>query len=496
MKFNKTPIALAAIALCSAMPLGAQTTSVTMQAEGMTRSSYVVEGSLIKLASNSAPGTASQNFSGPSGTYNIQVYVLSEPDGQPTLEVYKANTLLRKHTYPLGNGITSFTLSNVALTKGQAIKLVGKYYNGAWARVDKIVLTPVATTTPAPVAVPAPAPVAVPAPAPAPAPSACANPAGGYEGFGRNTTGGAGKPVYRVTNLNNSGAGSLRDALSQGNRCVVFDVGGTISLSGNLLATGANVTIDGFTAPSPGITLRDNTLVMQGASGAGNVVLRGIRVRGTPAGMDAIRVYKASNIVIDRVSVSGFGDGAIDVTENSRDVTIQWSILGNGDPLHNFPSLIKYDSSRITVHHNLYINSENRSPHCGRSDIATSLAPEIVCDVRNNLVWNYSGKGTEVRTYATANVVNNYYYTNATGSSAAKTIYRGEGGVAYVSGNHSQNGWNVNVSNSSTPYAAVVPTTTDAITAAHQVKAQAGARGPKFGLDATDQGFIGQISIQ
>jgi hypothetical protein len=326
-----------------------------------------------------------------------------------------------------------------------------------------------------------------------PVASGCANPSGGYEGFGRNTTGGAGQPVYRVTNLNDSGSGSLRDALSQGNRCVVFDVGGKISLSSNLLVKGANVTIDGLTAPSPGITLSNSTLVMQGSSGARNVVLRGIRVRGTPVGADAIRVYGTSNVVIDRVSASGAGDGALDVTENSRDVTIQWSILGNGGTSHNV-SLIKYETARVTVHHNLYINSENRSPHCGRSDTATSLPAEVVCDVRNNLVWNYY-KGTEVRTYGTANVVNNYYYTNNTASSAARTIYKAEGGVAYVSGNHSRNGWSVNSSDRSTPFAAVVPTTTDAITAAREVVAKAGARGPRFGLDAADQSYLGQISL-
>jgi pectate lyase len=270
-------------------------------------------------------------------------------------------------------------------------------------------------------------------------------------------------------------------------------VGGTISLASNLLVKGANVTIDGLTAPPPGITLKNRTLVMQGSSGARNVVLRGIRVRGTLEGEDAIRIYSTSEVVIDRVSSSGAGDGAIDVTENARDVTIQWSIFGQGVP-HNNLSLIAYDAARITVHHNLYINSENRSPNCSRSEAAASLAPEVVCDVRNNLVWNYY-KGTEVRKFATANVVSNYYYTGNGASSAARTIYKAEGGVAYVSGNHSRNGWSVNQSDRATPFSAVVPRTTDAITAAHEVVAKAGARGPRFGLDATDQNYLAQIAL-
>jgi pectate lyase len=321
---------------------------------------------------------------------------------------------------------------------------------------------------------------------------ACDNPPGGYEGFGRYTTGGAGKSVYRVNNLDDRGAGSLRDALSQGNRCVVFDVGGTILLTKNLRVQGANLTIDGLSAPSPGITLLNRTLVVQGGgSGAGNVVVRGIRHRGGPD--DGIRIYGASNVVVDRVSVSGAGDGAIDITEKSHDITVQWSIFGQGVP-HNNLSLIKYDASRITVHHNLYTNGQNRAPHCARNDTSTSVAPELVCDVRNNLVWNYY-KGTEVRAYGTANVVNNYYYTSNRLSDATRAIYIEGGGVAYVSGNYSQNGWDINRGNRSTAFDADVPTTTDAVTAAKEVLAKAGARGPRFGLDSTDQDYIGQISL-
>jgi hypothetical protein len=479
--------------------------AVTMQAEGMTLSSYAIEnGNRITLTSSS--GSASRAFSGASGTYNVQVYVQLENDGQPTLELYRGSTLLRRYVYPLGTSLTNFTVSNVALSAGQQVRLVGRRQGGASARVDRLVFQPVATTAPVgstpttststtPTTSTSTTPTTSTSTTPTESTSAaaptCANPANGHDGFGRNTTGGAGQPVYRVTNLNDSGAGSLRDALSQGNRCVVFDVGGTISLAGHLIVRGANITIDGLTAPAPGITLRDRTLVMQGSSGAGNIVVRGIRHRYAPAGEDAMRVYNASNIVFDRVSVSGFGDGAIDVTENSRDVLIQWSILGNGNPLHNTINLIGYNTSRVTVHHNLYINGGDRNPKCD------GTASEIVCDLRNNLIWNYKWYGTRIGPSAHTNVINNYYYSPDSSASSSKTIYMQDGASAYVAGNYSQNGWNINASgNGSTPYAAAVaPATTDAITAARQVVAQAGARGPRFGLDATDLGYIGQVSI-
>jgi hypothetical protein len=460
-------------------------TPLTIEAESMALASYAVEnGNRIKLTA--ASGTATKGFSGASGTYDMQVYVQPESDGQSTLEVYKGATLLQKYTYPLSDTATTFTIKNVAVSSGETLKLVGTANAGAVARVDKIVLSPASTTSTTP----------TPTPTPTPTATACANPAGGYEGFGRNTTGGAGQPIYRVTNLNDSGAGSLRDAVSAGRRCVVFDVAGTITLASQLNVRGGNITIDGFTAPSPGITVRGGGLSLQGGLGATNVVVRGIRVRNVPA--DGISIYQASNIVVDHVSVSGFMDGAIDVTEGSRDVTIQWSIIGNGGAAtHNFPNLIGYRTLRVTSHHNLYSNGDYRHPYCGTNNGTTTLPSEVVCDVRNNLMWDYGGHGTAVMDSGTANIVNNYYYT--TKSSASNTINIGYIGVAgaYVSGNHSQNGWSINgVGNRSTPYPAVVPRTTDAITAAHEVIAKAGARCSKFGLDAADQTYVGQVRLQ
>jgi hypothetical protein len=159
MRLNTIQIALAAIILCGALPAAAQT-SMTIQAEGMTRSNYALEGSLIRVAAMSSPGTATQNFSGASGTYNVQVYVQLENDGQPTLEVYKGATLLRRYTYPLGTSLTSFTISSVAFASGETIKLVGRAQGGAVARVDKLVFQPLApstTNTPPSVAFKAPA---------------------------------------------------------------------------------------------------------------------------------------------------------------------------------------------------------------------------------------------------------------------------------------------------------------------------------------------------
>jgi hypothetical protein len=342
------------------------------------------------------------------------------------------------------------------------------------------------------------APLSVTTPAASPAGTACANPAGGYEGFGANTTGGAGQPVYRVTNLNDSGAGSLRDAVSAGNRCIVFDVGGTISLSSALLVRGANITIDGLTAPSPGVSLTGWGFDWHGPNrGVANIIARGIRIRGTVApeslGADGFQIVGVNNFVIDQVSIDQWGDGSADIADGSSNGTVQWSIFGRGKGSQPKSLLVKYKTTRISLHHNLFINSLDRNPYIAWSDNAAESPTEIVADVRNNLIWNYGWTGMSVRQRGWANVVNNYCFS-AVAPTADAALYIREGGVAYASGNYSPNGININaMGNRATPFPAVVPTTTDALTAARQVVDRAGARGPRFGLDSADLGYVGQV---
>ena len=116
---------------------------------------------------------------------------------------------------------------------------------------------------------------------------------------------------------------------------------------------------------------------------------------------------------------------------------------------------------------------------------------EITCDVRNNLIWGFTQWGTTVRQGAYANVVNNYYY-----GSGSKPLYVFENGVAYVNGNYSKNGTNVDAwSNRSTPFSAPSITMTDASTAASQILLDAGARSTNFGLDSVDHDYISQVVL-
>jgi hypothetical protein len=232
------------------------------------------------------------------------------------------------------------------------------------------------------------------------------------EGFGAGAVGG--RTVYRVTTTADSGPGSLRDAVSVPGRCIVFDVAGDILLGDHLWVRQPYLTIDGFTAPAPGITLVGRGLVIRGPrdappgtppeEGGHDVIVRGLRIEDSYE--DNLQIaYGAYNIVIDHVSSRGALDGELDITYDSHDVTVSWSIFGPGTKA----MLIKYGASRVTLHHNLFAFNGSRSPAAAGDDLGTPAADTTV-DMRNNVVWQWhAGSGTSVHHGAQANVVANLY---------------------------------------------------------------------------------------
>ena len=177
------------------------------------------------------------------------------------------------------------------------------------------------------------------------------------------TTGGDGGAIVHVTNLNDSGAGTLRaalDGLSGSPTKIVFDVGGTINVtSGSLLLdpSGGHATIAGETAPAPGITL-NGTSIAGGATlvvHSHNVIVRNIRVRGNSAGREIIQVMGWYNIIIDHCSVTGGGDGVIDINGGTNQIIVSRCIIANGTEAHR--SYGNYAS----LHHNFYYEQQPAS---------------------------------------------------------------------------------------------------------------------------------------
>lgn len=340
------------------------------------------------------------------------------------------------------------------------------------------------------------------------------------EGFGAATPGGEGRPVHRVTSLGDSGPGTLRDALSQGHRHVRFDVAGTIDLASPLPVRGPFVTIDGLTASPPGITLRGHGLTIHRAAGAHDVIVRGIRVREATStdSADCIQVaHGAFNVVLDRVSASGCGDGSIDITHGAHDVTVSWSIIGNPEKT----MLIGYGAHRVSLHHNLIIGGRTRNPYVtcssggptARGACADFAARGTTVDFRNNVVWGWTDHGTRIRDGARANAVANLYSSpgiKAAPRARALIICRGDGAETpatlarcrdgapkarargYAAGNVSLDGIDLGeAGTAATPFPAPPVTTTTACAAARAVAARAGARP----LDAVDRAYLAAVVL-
>ena len=248
----------------------------------------------------------------------------------------------------------------------------------------------------------------------------------GAEGFGRYTTGGRGGKIIHVTNLNDSGTGSLRWALSQsGAKTIVFDVGGYIDLKSQLNVS-SNTTIAGQTAPGDGITLRYYTLYFGKCD---NVIVRFIRCRRSQVkdindGADATWGRYRKNIVIDHCSFSWSIDEVASFYDN-KDFTMQWCNItealanaGHSKKAHSYGGI--WGGKNASFHHNLIAHVQNRAPRFNgarynwngydKEKYENSIQAERV-DFRNCVMYNwgdgngcYGGPGGGY-----INMVNNYY---------------------------------------------------------------------------------------
>jgi hypothetical protein len=248
------------------------------------------------------------------------------------------------------------------------------------------------------------------------------------EGFGRFTQGGRAGSSYIVSTLADSGGGSLRDALSQPNRIITFNVSGVIRIKKRLV-TLKNTSILGQTAPGAGITVYGNGWSF---SNANESMIRYVRVRmGTQGdkGKDALTVAHGTNMIFDHVSVSWGRDENFSINgERAGGITIQDCIISQGLEGHSAGGLIQTQGG-ISLFRNLYVDNKTRNPKVkGKNDFV------------NNVVYNWGGGGGYIAGgsdgQSHANIVGNYFIAGpSTGKTAA--FVRGNANFhATVQGNY------------------------------------------------------------
>ncbi|MCQ2125588.1 MAG: hypothetical protein MJZ25_15545 [Fibrobacter sp.] len=246
-------------------------------------------------------------------------------------------------------------------------------------------------------------------------------------GFGEFVTGGRGGTVYHVTNLNDSGEGSFRDAVSAPNRIVVFDVGGIINIK-TAVSVKSNITIAGQTAPGEGIAIHGGKVSTGKQS---NIIIRYLRIRpgeNTASEKDdALNLYDSKNIIVDHCSIelapwNNFGGSSDNASYRITGVTVQNTLVAN--PIgQQFGAHIESVDGTWAWYYNAFINTHNRNPLDKINDVFV-----------NNVHYNFeAGYTTHTSTHFKHDIVNNYFVYGPKGSNPWFQVDKNQS--IYASGN-------------------------------------------------------------
>ena len=262
----------------------------------------------------------------------------------------------------------------------------------------------------------------------------------GAEGHGRYVTGGRGGKIVHVTNLNDSGTGSFREAVKSGNKIIVFDVAGVIALKSDLKFAD-NITILGQTAPSPGITLRYYT-VQPGS----NNIIRFLRIRrgqekNINDGADATWQRNKTGIIFDHCSFSWSIDEVASFYDNNN-FTLQWCTVaesltnpGHSKGAHGYGGI--WGGKLASFHHNFVAHLMNRGPrfngarygwtgYTSNKEYSTYKWQNAVqaenVDFRNCVMYNAQGTCYGGPGGGQINIVNNYYKAGPSHSLKGTTL--------------------------------------------------------------------------
>lgn len=267
----------------------------------------------------------------------------------------------------------------------------------------------------------------------------------GAEGYGAASSGGRGGTVYEVTNLNDSGSGSLRaGAEASGPRTIVFRTGGTILLQSKIDIEDPFITIAGQTAPGDGVTIATDPSYTGPAFSikASDVVIRYLRIRPGPSttltnGIDAVSILSGSRIILDHCSLSWATDEVLSTANSPSDITVQWSIIAEGlqnsthiEGAHSRGALLGSIADNLSFHHNLMAHNYRRNPKVNSYQIA---------DVVNNVIYNWGEHAVHIEADDRPihiNVVGNYALSGADTERLWMIVYTGgQGAELYAKGN-------------------------------------------------------------
>ncbi len=292
----------------------------------------------------------------------------------------------------------------------------------------------------------------------------------GAEGFGRFATGARGvasPQVYIVTNLNDAGSGSFRDAVSVPGRIVVFAVGGIVNLASDI-GVAANTTIAGQTAPGDGIVFFGKRITFTNSN---NTICRYLRIRlgaTNNSGKDASGIANGANMIFDHCSFSWGMDEVFSINWDSKNtapdnITIQNSIIGQGlhRENHSCGGLIQTpDGGKVSLIRDLYISNKTRNPK------VKGVNEFVNCVVYNwgngnrlgdNLNVGWEGDGYIMggsSGVSEVNIINNYFVGGPLTPPAATTPFsRGTGTFnLFGSGNFFDNNKNGTLDGALVPY--------------------------------------------
>ena len=267
----------------------------------------------------------------------------------------------------------------------------------------------------------------------------------GAEGGGMYTLGARAAEsmtVYHVTNLNDSGVGSFRNAVNGSNRIIVFDVSGTIMLKSMLKIKSSNLTILGQTAPGDGICIAGESTLFQDCS---NIIMRYMRFRPGDVGTsqeDGLGFKQCTDVIVDHCSVSWSVDEAFSAYAN-RNFTAQYCIISESlnnsvhdKGAHGYGGI--WGGENASFHHNLIASHNSRTPRIGTSATVQSYMDnpdtDSLVDIRNNVIYNWGEKaGYAGENNVRVNFVNNYYKKGP--ATKSSSFYESWGSTLYVDGN-------------------------------------------------------------